>query len=510
MTVKISLALIFSVYLSQAFGQSYRPPVFTDLNRTKNIEATFPIIDQLYKDCAAQNHLPALVYGIVVEGKLIHTGNLGYTDVASKNPATAQSAFRIASMTKSFTAMAILKLRDEGKLKLDDPASLYIPEMKNLKYVTTDAAVITIRHLLTHAAGFPEDNPWGDRQLAVPDEELLTLYQKGISFSNDPGLGYEYSNLGFATLGYIIKKVSGKPYQEYISENILKPLGMTHTYWEYTKVPKEQLAHGYRWVNTEWVEQPLLHDGSYGAMGGMITTIADFSKYMALHLGAWPPRDDQERGPLKRSSIREMHFPWNLSGLNGTAKTSTGRLCPTVTAYNYGIRYAKDCDNRIYVGHTGGLPGFGSEWTILPDYGIGIVSFANLTYARAGVVNKQALDTLLALSKIKPRQLPASAILVQRKADLIKILPQWTKAEQSGIFADNFFLDYFTPQLKSEAEVIFAKAGKITGSGEIVAENQMRGYFLLYGEEATIRISFTLTPQQPGLIQEYHIALLDK
>jgi CubicO group peptidase (beta-lactamase class C family) len=509
MTIRFALALVLSLCLSRSVGQSFQPAAFTDPDRRKKLTAIFPVIDQLYKDYASQNHLPGLVYGIVVDGQLVHTGNLGYTDISNKTEANTQSAFRIASMTKSFTAMAILKLRDEGKLKLDDPASMYIPEMKDLKYVTRDAAAITIRHLLTHAAGFPEDNPWGDRQLAASDDELIALYKNGISFSNNPGLGYEYSNLGFATLGYIIKKVSGLAYQDYISQNILVPLGMTHTYWEYTKVPKAQLAHGYRWVNTAWVEQPLLHDGAYGAMGGMITTIEDFSKYMALHLAAWPARDDKESGPVKRSSIREMHFPWNLSGLNSLAKASGGRLCPTVTAYNYGIRYARDCDSHIFVGHTGGLPGFGSEWTIMPEYGIGAVSFANLTYARAGIVNKLALDTLLALSKIKPRILPPSAILVQRKADLINILPEWKKAEATGIFADNFFLDNFNKELKDEAERIFAQAGQIKGSGEVIAENQMRGYFLLYGANADIRISFTLTPQQPGLIQEYHISLVN-
>ena len=127
-------------------------------------------------------------------------------------------------MTKSFTAMAILKLRDEGKLKFDDPVYLNIPEMKNQKYLTKDAVPATLRHLLTHGAGFPEDNPWGDRQLARTDEELIDLIRKGISFSNDPGLKFEYSNLGFTMLGYIIKKVSGQSYENYITKNILEPL----------------------------------------------------------------------------------------------------------------------------------------------------------------------------------------------------------------------------------------------------------------------------------------------
>jgi CubicO group peptidase (beta-lactamase class C family) len=508
MIPKTYITFILSACSIFTFAQSLKVPVFTDQGRLQKIEAVFPVIDQLYKAYAAKNHIPGMVYGIIADGKLVHTGNTGYADYQNKIAASSTSDFRIASMTKSFTAMAILKLRDEGKLKLDDPLSLYIPEMKDARYPTKDASPVTIRHLLTHSAGYPEDNPWGDRQLESTDEELLAIYKKGVSFSNDPGLAYEYSNLGFATLGYIIKKVSGISCQEYITRHILMPLGMTHTYWEYTKVPAEKLAHGYRWINSSWVEQPMLHDGAYGAMGGLITTIEDFSKYMALHLSAWPPRDDQENGPLKRSSIREMQYPWNLYALNATAQATDGKSCPTVNAYAYGMRWAKDCNSRTYVGHTGGLPGFGSQWNIMPEYGIGVVAFANLTYARAGIINAAVLDTLLSLSGIVPRQLPPSDILIRRKNELIRILPTWENAEKSDLFARNFFMDYFTGQLKAEAQSAFAKAGKIKKIQELVAENQLRGYFILEGTNANIRVSFTLTPENPPKIQEYHLDLI--
>lgn len=510
--MRISILISFCLTFCSAtlFAQTYKPPVFTDADRLKKIEAPFPVIDKIYQDYAEQNHFPGLVYGIIVDGKLVHTGGIGYTDIANKIEATSKSAFRIASMSKSFTAMAILKLRDEGKLQLDDPAYLYIPEMKGNKYLTKDAAPITIRNLLTHSAGYPEDNPWGDRQLANTDQQLITIYQQGVSFSTNPGTGYEYSNLGFATLGYIIKKVSGQSYEEYITNHILKPLGMTHTYWEYTKVPPSQLAHGYRWIEGQWVEQPLLHDGSYGAMGGMITTIEDFSKYEALHLSAWPARDDPETGPVKRSSIREMQYPWDVNGFNTDAKTATGRLYPFASAYCYGLRWRKYIDGMTAVGHTGGLPGFGSEWTIYPEYGIGVVAFANLTYANAGSVNLQVADTLMRLSGIKPRQLPPSAILIKRKNELLKLLPDWQNAQASGIFAQNFFMDYFPDKLKAEARALFEKAGKIVGTDEIVPENNLRGYFILHGELANIRVSFTLTPENPPMIQAYHIRLEEK
>ena len=190
-----------SIASTVLYDSAYVPAVFADANRVEKIKAAFTVIDSLYKKYATDNHFPAISFGIVVDGQLLYKNSYGYTDVAKKTPATSASLFRIASMSKSFTCMAMLKLRDEGKLNLDDPAYLYIPELKNLKYPTADAPVITIRHLMTHGAGFPEDNPWGDRQLADTDKDLMEFIGKQISFSNPPGIAYEYSNLGFALQG---------------------------------------------------------------------------------------------------------------------------------------------------------------------------------------------------------------------------------------------------------------------------------------------------------------------
>jgi CubicO group peptidase (beta-lactamase class C family) len=490
-------------------NRDYKAPLFNASNRLEKIEMFFPIVEMIYRSYAEKNHFPGYAFGIMLDGQLVYSGSGGYADIDKKIPATTKSMFRIASMSKSFTAMAILKLRDEGKLKLDDPVYLYIPEMKAQK-LTTDAPEITIRHLLTHSAGFPEDNPWGDRQLADTDADLIELIKKGISFSNDPGLVYEYSNLGFAMLGHIIKKVTGIPYSEYIAKNIWKPTGMAHAEWEYTKVPAHELAHGYRWIDNNWREENLLHDGIYGAMGGMITSIESFSKYVALHQSAWPARNDYERGPIKRSSIREMQQPSRFASLNANYKYPGGRACPTTAAYGYGLRWTKDCEARETVGHSGGLPGFGSNWAILPEYGLGVIFFANATYASAGTANIMVMDTLIRMAQLKPRLIVPSDILIQRKNELINLLPDFTNAKNSGIFAENFFLDYFTDVLKKEANAIFDKAGKIKKTNELVAENQMRGSFIMEGEKANVFVSFTLTPENPGLIQEYKIRLMEK
>lgn len=483
------------------FNTSYKPPYFKDSEGTKKVEAAFPIIEKLFKEYAEKNHFPGSAFGIVMDGRLLYSGGFGYTDLSNKIPVDKNSMFRIASMTKSFTSMAILKLRDEGRLKLEDPVALYIPEMKGIKYLTADSPLITIEHLLTHSSGLPEDNPWGDRQLADTDEELVQLIKNGISFSNTPGVAFEYSNLGFALLGKIITKVSGMPYQKYITENILKPLEMKDTEWEYKDVSDNQLAHGYRWLNEKWHEEHLLNDGSFGAMGGLITSIKDFSKYIILHLSAWPPRSDDESGVIKRSSLREMHKPSSFCDMELDFKYPSGRECAEVFSYGYGLFWVKDCEGRVFISHSGGLPGFGSNWKILPEYDLGIVSFANLTYANLSTINYQIIDTLIRIAELKPRELPPSDIFLKRSNELYKLLPDWKNAEGSGLFAENFFKDFILDSLIETCTQLYDSAGTILRVKEVIPKNQLRGTFTIEGEKKNIEVFFTLTPENPPLIQ---------
>jgi CubicO group peptidase (beta-lactamase class C family) len=440
----------------------------------------------------------------VVDGKLVYAGSGGYADLSKKIPATPKTYFRIASMTKSFTAMAILQLRDAGKLKLDDPVSLYIPELQN-QQLTQDAPAITIRNLLTHSSGLPQDDPWGDRKLAETDEELIAFLKQRIAFSNVTGTTYEYSNLAYALLGHVIKKVSGMSYEQFISNHIWQPLGMKQTAWEFTKVPAAELAHGYRWIDHDWQEEALLHDGTFGAMGGMLASVESFSQYLALHQGAWPARDDADHGILKRSSLREMHQPWRFNALIPHYQFADGSESAMTTAYGYGLAWERDDQARVYVGHSGGLPGFGSNWLFMPEHGVGVIFFANVTYANAEAANHEALTRLINAAELKPRQLPPSAVLKDRQQALMKLLPDWKSATASGIFAANFFLDNTAERLRNETTEIFAKAGKIKRVGEIVPENQLRGHFILEGQNANLRVSFTLSPENPPLIQKYII-----
>lgn len=497
------LAISLAILGSGLFGSAqYKAAAIPASNTPEAVREHLNVADSMILRFARENHLPGIAYGIVMNGALIHSGYSGLADIGKGTRVAPNTTFRIASMTKSVTAMAILILRDQGKLSLDDPASKYIPQMKNTRYLTSDAPAITIRDLMTHRAGFPEDNPYGDRQLGDTDAELMKLMTDNPSFSNVPGISYEYSNLGFALLGTIISNVSGKTYQQFIADNIFRPLGMKHTYWDYTRVPAQDLAHGYRWIDDTWREEALEKDGSWGSMGGLITTIGDFSAYMMLHLQAWPPRDGKETGPLKRSSIREMHQLWNVNTLNARYN---GKNCVAVSGYGYGLGIVRDCRGDLYIGHGGGLPGFGSHWMIKPNYQLGIVIFGNRTYAGASRLSAPILDSLISRAGLKPLALPPSAILEQRKNELMTFLPNWKDAEKSNIFAENFFPDYPIGSLKQTATELFGRIGTVKEVTPVEPENNLRGSFDIVGEKGKLRVYFTLSPEHEPRIQEYRI-----
>ncbi len=498
-----TLFLLVLSFSSQAQTPvNFTPATFNDPGRLERIKNAMPVIEKMYKDFALANHFPGYAYGIVVDGELLYKGAEGYANLEEKIPATTSSMFRVASMSKSFTSLAILHLRDAGKLKLDDPVEMYIPALKG-QGLTNDAPAITIRHLMSHSAGFPEDNPWGDRQLADSEKDLTDLISGKLSFSNVAGTEYEYSNLGFAMLGYIIHKASGLSYDVYIQKNILNPLGMDATTYEYTIIPKDKFAFGYRYINNIWRKEAPLKDGIYGAMGGMITSIDMFGKYVAMHEAAWPERNEKESLPVKRSSIREMHQPARFISLNPSYRFPSGKKLALTGSYTYGLRWTIDAENKKNIGHSGGLPGFGSNWQFLPDYGVGVILFANVTYAPTTQINTAVMDTLVQLAKLQPRQTSVSPILAKRQQELIKIIPNW---ENTGvIFAENFFDDYPIDMLKAESANLFKEVGPIEKVNNMIAENQLRGYCIIECKNGKLKLTFTLTPENPATIQEYHL-----
>ncbi|MBL9175783.1 MAG: beta-lactamase family protein [Verrucomicrobiales bacterium] len=481
---------------------SYTAPRWDDEGRMARIEAALPRLDEIYAAHAVSNHIPGYVYGVVVDGRLIHVRAAGLATLTPERPVTEETRFRIASMTKSFTAMAILKLRDAGRLTLEDPVERWIPQFARVKATTTDSPKITLRHLLRMSSGFPQDDPWGDRRLEDTVRQLESLVSGGLAFSNPPGVTWEYSNLGYALLGQVVSRASGRPFQEYITREILRPLGMTNTLWEFAKVPDGRMAQGYRWENDRWREEPLLHDGTFGAMGGLITTVGDFSKYVAFHLDAWPPRDGPDPGPVRRSTRREMHRPAEVLSVMTNLVTLDGFPNPRVAGYSFGLSWNQDARGVIWLRHGGGLPGFGSEHRFLPEYGIGLVSFANRTYAPMTAANAAAMEVLIGAARIPPRQAVASPLLKRRAAQVASILQSWEAAEMADALAPNVFQDRDLSDWKAMAGETLSWCGKIQSVSELRPENQLRGRFDLIGDLGSVEVFFTLMPEAIPRVQE--------
>ena len=479
---------------------SLPPPQFSDRDRARKLAVAFPEVEHLFVAWVQQRHMPGAVVGILIDGKLAWVKTAGVRELGGA-PVTPDTVFRIASMTKSFTALAILKLRDEGKLSLDDPVARYVPAAADLPYPTKDSPALTIRHLLTHSEGFPEDNPWGDQQLARSEETMFAWIRAGIPFSNAPGMAYEYSNFGFAILGQVVAKASGKRYDEYIRKEILEPLQMTASTFEVSEVPRDHVALGYRWEDNTWKSEPPLAHGAFGAMGGLWTSARDLARYVGFLMSAFPPRDDSEKGPVERSSVREMQQAGRSQPASAFRRTVDAPLELNVGAYGYGLGVSQNCRFGYSIAHGGGLPGYGSLMRWLPDYGVGLIAMGNVTYASFGDLFNDALAALQRTGSLQPRVVVPSPALVSAQKDVSQLVTKWDDALAARIAADNLFLDETAERRAARIRDLNGKHGLCRPVATIEAENALRGKWRMPCERGWVDVAITLAPTMPPRVQ---------
>jgi CubicO group peptidase (beta-lactamase class C family) len=488
----IAALLLAGILLPAAPAAGFRDP-----GRRAKLEKAFPEIEKIFERYANGRGTPGLVFGIVIDGEVAHVKTYGVRERETKAPVTPGTVFRIASMTKSFTALAMLKLRDEGKLSLDDLVSKWIPEFSDKAYPTSDSAPVRLRQLLTHGAGFPEDNPWGDQQLGVSDEMLTAWLKRGIPYSTAPDTEYEYSNYGFALAGRVIAKASGRSYREYVEKEILAPLGMKSSTFEASAVPADVRAVGYRRLpGGAYAVEPSLPHGAFGAMGGLLTSAQDLGKYVGYMLSAWPPRDAEEQGPVRRSSVREMQRVWRTSdfSVSGPLRASAG-------GYGYGLRVSQDCRLHHIVGHGGGLPGFGSYMSWLPEYAVGVFALANLTYSGPGGLMPEVYEAFRKTGGLEPRKLPVTAELANARDGIVSLWKKWDDKQAESLAADNLFKDTPAATRREEIEKLKKNVGECRPSGEMDPENRLSARFRMKCERGSLDVVFTLAPTMPPSIQ---------
>jgi CubicO group peptidase (beta-lactamase class C family) len=464
----------------------------------------FAEIDAASAAFAEEHRLPGLVAGIVDQGRLIHVTTLGLADREAGRPVGRDTAFRIASMTKNMTALAILSLRDAGKVVLDAPLADYVPQFAAVRPATADSKPVTVRDLLCHVAGFVTDDPWGDRVLGMTPAELDELIATGTLFARPPGLAYEYSNLGYALLGRVLTNVSGEPYQDCMRRLFLAPLDMTRTTFDAIAAMRGDYAFGYRLDGRAWSRERIEPDGEVGAMGGLVTTAPDYARWVAFLLSAWPPRDDPESGPVRRASVREMalyHAP--------PFQPETPE--PRPTAYGYGLMNAIDRRLGRLLHHPGGLPGYGSHVLILPERGWAVFAFANRTYAPMSKLTPLLAQILLeAAPDFAPNRLPdAPSPALKRAIGAVVMAYASSRIEDvADACAPNLLLDTPAPLRNAELARLKRKFGEGT-IGMIEPTHALGGCFTLACARGRLKVTVLLSPEPKPGIQKLVFAVED-
>jgi serine-type D-Ala-D-Ala carboxypeptidase/endopeptidase len=437
----------------------------------------------------------------VQDGRLIHVQGAGVQDVASKRPVGADTLFRIASMTKAFTALSILKLRDDGKLSLDAPVETYVPELRGWKYPTDDAPKIRVRDLLTHTAGFVTDDPWGDRQTPMPEDEFTRLLKEGVPFTRGPGLAMEYSNLGYALLGRIVSNVSGQPYADFARGLVFGPLGMASTGYDVTASPQERRALGYRWEDDAWKREPTMAHGAFGAMGGIETSASDYAKWVAFLLAGWPARDGADAGPVRRATIRELAQGSNFPGLRTRPGEAGASACRLASTYAMGFGAAQDCDLGLTLSHGGGYPGYGSHVLLLPEHGVGVFAFANRTYAGPSPPVWGAAMRLFRAGLLKRHAIPVSAPLATTYAAVGRAFAAGSIEPVRALLAENVLMDRDADHRARDLAELKGQVGACDTSAAIAATGALSGRFTWTCERGRVDGRLLLAPTREPRIQ---------
>ncbi len=442
------------------------------------------------------NHAPVLAWGVVANGALSSCGGSG---------ADEHTVFRIASMTKSFTAASVLALRDDGVFALDDPIVRHAPELAGVKPPTADSPPITIRHLLTMSSGLATDDPWADRHMDITDAELDELIAQGATFAKAPGVAMEYSNLGYGLLGRVVLRATGRTVQQHVRERFFAPLGMASTGWHAAELPPDAVvAAGHERDGDEYVELEPCDDGAIAPMGGIFTTVADLARWVAFFADAFPPRDDADDGPLSRASRREMQQVWSAFPPEQRA-ASDGVRRVVAGGYGMGLLSLHHEQLGTVVTHSGGLPGYGSNMRWVQGTRVGVIAFANVTYARMADATMAALELLAARGSVGRPVVPVSTHLQQAAESLVALLDSWDDAAADALFTDNVFADRARELRRAEAAALVAEHGTMVLE-HIDATSATEGDAVVRcGDLGRCRLELMLSPHQPPRVQWYEV-----
>jgi CubicO group peptidase (beta-lactamase class C family) len=373
----------------------------------------------------AYQQIPGISAAVVYDQQMLWSGGFGYADLARKTPATPSTIYSICSISKLFTSIGVMQLRDAGKLRLDDPVGQHIPWFK-IKRTDPQGPEITVEGLLTHSSGLPRESDfpyWTGPEFTFPTREQIkerigsqeTLYPAETYF--------QYSNLGLTLAGELITSVSGEDYGIYVSKHILDPLGLKSTTSE---IPEKErggrLATGYSASRRDGprVPVPIFTARGIAPAAGYASTVEDLARF-----ASWQFRVLQRKGGeevLKSNTLREMHrVHWVDPDLE--------------TMWGLGFAVSKS-DGKIFVGHGGSCPGFRTQLLLKTDEKLGTIFMANAQGVNTGEFVQKMYDIVAPAIKVATK--PQTSEAAQIKTDLAR----YTGTYESGFAGETAIVEW--------------------------------------------------------------------
>jgi CubicO group peptidase (beta-lactamase class C family) len=315
------------------------------------------------------NRWPAvgMAVGVVRQGRLEFFHGHGVADIPSNTPITEDTVFRIASITKTFTAIAVMQLWEQGLVDLDAPANDYL---RAYRLIPAQARFrpATLRHLLTHTSGIAEELHPSDLlkpmfgetvKMGAPVPSLASYYRGGLRVGAEPGSRFIYTDHGFATLAQIVEDVSGMPFDRYLRVHILQPLGMTDSDLLRSDLVKSRLATGYT-LHSGGPRMLIDREMVTAGASSIYSTPRDMARYVAALLGGGA---NEHGSVLKPATLASMFEP---------------QYQPDPRVPGIGLAFSRiNLGGHLAVEHEGVLPGFNSQIFVAPDDGVGVMAFTN-------------------------------------------------------------------------------------------------------------------------------------
>ena len=468
--------------------------------KTKLREATSQL-DELYGARFAKAGASSAVVGIVMDGELVYQGAFGAVEATSSTRPDIDTSFRIGSLSKSFAATAILKLRDEGRLALDDPAVRYVAELSKVRGGAAGSPPITIRHLLTMTSGLAYDDTWGPVSYGYDRRELSRFFDEGVTLASQPGERVAYSNLGYAILGLVIERVSQLSFRDYVTRDVFEPLGMSSTGW----APSPQrMAVGYHRKKDELVREPHPDDGVFAPAGGIYSSLRDYSRYVASQLAAYADPGAPEAAPLLRATVREMHrgHAWMRWGHDAPVASYEADRGLRLMASSYGFGWVNNttCDYEGIVQHGGYEPGYYAYVRLLPRHGLGVITLS----ASAAIGDYETFRG--ALNVLKERGLlaavePVTPVLREAQLSVNRLLSRWDDNLGRATFDPGSLQYSWFSTIAQDLQKLALAHGACAPDGDLEASNATQASWRVRCARGAIDFSVWLNPATRPRVQ---------